>query len=252
MKTLTVLSRKGGAGKTTVSLSLALAAKQAGLKVVVADIDPLRSAGEVLRSRDEAVSLLFETTAAKLFILQDACRRNGCDLLIIDTPTGPEGDILLAVNMSDHALVVARPTSLDLAAVRESITLVRRIGCPGLVVLNQCPPLRNGAEPSVVDDAVQRLQFGHIPVAKARLRSRMGYQHAFAHNCSVTEWDPSSEAAADVLRLLAEVSDRLVLPAGADRASSPETRPALGAGPAPIRLMQTALKRLSEEISQGF
>lgn len=247
MKTLTVLSRKGGAGKTTVSLSLALAARQAGLKVVVADIDPLHSAGEVLRSRDEAMSLLFETTAAKLFVLQDACRRNGCDLLIIDTPTGPEGDVILAVNMSDQALVVARPTSLDLAAVRDSIALVRRIGCPGLVVLNQCPPLRKGAEASVVDEAIERLHFGHMPVAKARLRSRMAYQHAFAHNCAVTEWDPSSEAAADVLRLLAEVSDQLMLSADAKAA-----RPAAGTGAAPVRMMQGVLKRLSAEFAQGL
>jgi chromosome partitioning protein len=252
MKTLTVLSRKGGAGKTTVSLNLALAARQAGLKVVVADIDPLHSAGEVLRSRDEARSLLVETTATKLFILQDACRRNGCDLLIIDTPTAPEGDIILAVNMSDYALVVARPSSLDLAAVRDSIALVRRIGCPGLVVLNQCPPLRNGAEPSVVDDAIERLHFGQMPVAKAKLRSRMGYQHAFAHNRSVTEWDPSSEAAADVLRLLGEVSGHLTFPATSEMSSGPATRLARKRGPAPVRMVQTALKRLSLEFTEDF
>ena len=56
MKTISVLSRKGGAGKTTVSLSLALSAQQAGLKVVLADIDLLRSAAEVLRWRPEAAS----------------------------------------------------------------------------------------------------------------------------------------------------------------------------------------------------
>jgi chromosome partitioning protein len=241
MKTLAVLSRKGGAGKTTVSLSLALAARQAGLKVVVADVDPLHSAGEVMRTRPEATSMLFETTASKLFILQDACRQNGCDLLVIDTPTAPDTDVLRAANVADLCLAVARPTSLDLAAVRESIALIRRAGHPGLVVLNQCPPTRGGEESDVVVQALERLRFGHLPIAATRLRSRMAYQRAFAHHCSVTEWDPASEAAAEVLRLLAEISDRLTLAPAALVDAPAQAR----AGSGPVHLMRAALKRLS-------
>jgi chromosome partitioning protein len=211
MKTIAVLSRKGGAGKTTVSLSLAMAAKQAGLRVVVADIDPLRSAGEVLRSREGSASFLFETSAAKLFVLQDVCRRNGCDLLIIDTPTAPENDLLRAANIADLCLVVARPTFLDTAAAASTTALLKRSGCPGVVVLNQCPPIRQGAEPAVVIETMERLRFGPFPIAEAKLRSRLGYQHAFAHNSGVTEWDPEGAAADDVLRLLAEISKLLLL-----------------------------------------
>jgi chromosome partitioning protein len=211
MKTLTVLSRKGGSGKTTVSVSLALAARQAGLKVVLADVDPLQSAAEVVRARPEAPALLLESSAAKLFILQDACRQNGCDLLVVDTPTAPEPDILRAINVSDFCLAVARPTALDIAAIRQSTELIERAGCPGLVVLNQCPPLRNGREPALVREALERLEFSRLPIAKSRLRSRTAYQHAFANNSAVTEWDPASEAAADVLRLLAEITEQLML-----------------------------------------
>jgi chromosome partitioning protein len=140
MKTIAVLSRKGGAGKTTVSLSLAMAARQAGLKVLIADVDPLHSAGEVLNGRPEAQSLLIETTAAKLFVLHDVCRANRYDLLIVDTPPAPEGDVILAINAVDFCLAVARPSALDLAAVQQTLTLVRRMGSSGMVLLNQCPP----------------------------------------------------------------------------------------------------------------
>ena len=239
MKTLTVMSRKGGAGKTTVSLSIALAARQAGLKVVVADVDPLHSAGEVMRSRPEATSMLFETTASKLFILQDACRQNGCDLLVIDTPAAPEADVLRAANVADLCLLVARPTSLDVAALRESITLVRRAGHPGLVVLNQCPPTRGGVESDVVLQAAEQLRFGHLPIAATKLRSRIAYQRAFAHNCAVTEWEPASEAAAEVLRLLAEISDQMRLASASSAASPAEARTGTG----PVHLMRAALKR---------
>ena len=216
MKTIAVLSRKGGAGKTTVSVSLALAARQAGLKVVVADIDPLHSASEILGRRAEASSLLFETTAGKLFIVQEVCAKNGCDLLIIDTPTAPEGDVILAINAADLAVAVARPTSLDLAAVKESIALLRRMRSNGLVVLNQCPPARSGVESAFVQRARETLLCAGAPAAETLLRSRAAYQHAFAQQLGVTEWDPDSEAAVDVLKLLAEISGVLLLPTASE------------------------------------
>jgi chromosome partitioning protein len=230
MKTIAVLSRKGGSGKTTVSLSLALAARQAGLKVVVADIDPLHSAGEVLGRRSEAASFLFETTAAKLFILQDVCAKNRCDLLIVDTPTAPEGDVILAINAADLCLAVARPTVLDVAAVKQSVALMQRMRGTGLVVLNQCPPARNGTESAFVERAREMLDLEGMPTARSLLRSRAAYQHAFAQQKGVTEWDPASDAATDVLKLLAEVSDTLLLPNAIDglaRVSAEAARPGL-------------------------
>lgn len=237
MKTLSVLSRKGGSGKTTVAVSLALAAKQAGLRVVLADTDPLHSAGHVVRGREDSASFLFEMTAAKLFILQDACRRNGCDLLIVDTPPAPDADVMTAINVSDLCLVVARPTALDVAAVRQTIELVQRASCPGLIVLNQCPPLRDGEESALVREAVERLGFARLPLAGSRLRTRAAYQHAFAHNRGVTEWDPASTATVDVLRLLAEISGHLML---RDAANANEIPPPARAAPRPfgLRMLQ--------------
>jgi chromosome partitioning protein len=133
--------------------------------------------------------------------------------MIVDTPPSPEAEVLRAVNISDLCLVVARPTALDLAAIRQSTAMIERAGCPGLVVLNQCPPKRDGQEAAQVREALDHLLSAPLPVAGSRLRSRAAYQHAFSRNQAVTEWDPRSEAAADVLRLLGEISDHLLLSA---------------------------------------
>ncbi|THD57445.1 ParA family protein [Phenylobacterium sp.] len=117
MKTIAVLSRKGGAGKTTVAVSLGIAAQQAGLKAVVADIDPIRSAAVALRGRTAPASILIETTPGKLRAVRDACWRNGCNLLIVDTPPAPTSDVVKAIDVADFCLAVARPSALDIAAI---------------------------------------------------------------------------------------------------------------------------------------
>ena len=46
MNTLAVLSRKGGTGKTTLTVNLSVAAELAGHKVAIVDLDSQASASE--------------------------------------------------------------------------------------------------------------------------------------------------------------------------------------------------------------
>lgn len=209
VKTLAVMSRKGGAGKTTVAVNLTLAARAMGIKAVLADADPMRSACEVLKGREEAASVLFETSAAKLFPLAQACSRAGADLLIIDTPAAPEADVAEAVKVADLCLAVARPTYLDLAAAVLSVAVIQRLGREGLIVLNQCAPARAGVEPPSVLKAFEALRFAGLPVSPAALRSRVVYQTAFAQARSVMEIDAGGPAAAEVRELFSHVWRRL-------------------------------------------
>jgi chromosome partitioning protein len=168
-------------------------------------VDPLRSAAVVLGSGGEARSLLLETTAGKLASVRSACARSGCDLLIVDTPPAPEADVRRAIEIADLCLAVSRPSALDLAAVAHTVEAIARAKRPGLIVLNQCPAARGGAETALTRRAEETLKAAKLGVASVRLRNRAAYQHAFANAQAVTEWEPGRHAAADVLRLLAEV-----------------------------------------------
>ena len=46
MKTIALISQKGGSGKTTLSISLVVAAERAGVPSVLVDLDPQASAGQ--------------------------------------------------------------------------------------------------------------------------------------------------------------------------------------------------------------
>lgn len=229
MKTITVLSLKSGTGKTTVCLSLAFAARQAGLKVVVADIDPRRAVGDVLGDRPEAASLLIETGANKLRILQDACRRNGCDLLIVDTPAAPQADVGLAVEIADLSLAVTRPGLLDLIAAMRTTRLLRHAGVRAAVLLNNCPTRRAAGPATLRARAAAALLFSGVPLAQTRLGRRPTYHQAFASQEGVSERDPWRAFAADVMQLLGETMGGLLWAKGASAGPALEAS-AAGAG----------------------
>jgi chromosome partitioning protein len=201
MRTIAVIARKGGSGKSTVALNLAIAAHLRGRHVQVADTDSQRSASQVLKGRRGDGPNLAETSGAKLFTLQVAAVRAGVDLMVIDTPAVVEEEISHAIVVADLCLLVIRPTFLDLAAAIQTAQIVRRLRKPALVVLNQAPSPRSGVETPTVKRALEALTLLRLPVVPSILRARASYQSAFETGRSVEEMDPPAEAAREVAEL---------------------------------------------------
>jgi chromosome partitioning protein len=201
MRTIAVIARKGGSGKTTVAAHLALAAHLRGRETLVADTDAQRSATQVLKGRKNAGPAWAETSGAKLFALQLASQRAGTDLMVIDTPAVAEEEIGSAIVVADLSLLVIRPTFLDLAAALQTAEIIRRLRKPALIVLNQAPVQRAGVEPPAVKKALEALLLMRLPVIPTILRARAAYQTALETGRSVEELEPPTEAASEVAEL---------------------------------------------------
>ena len=191
MQTIAVVARKGGSGKTTIAVHMALAGHLRAIRTVFADADPQRSASEAMRGRTLPGPKLVETNGPKLFALQDRARRAGHDLLVIDTPCGPEQDVASAISIADLTLIVVRPTFLDIAAAVRSIETARRLGRPAQIVINQAYPSRAGREPASVVKALEALRFTGMPVCPEVIRSRALLQSALTLGRSAEEYGPS-------------------------------------------------------------
>ena len=198
MRTLAVISRKGGVGKTTLSVNLAVAASGARLKTVLVDLDPQRSATLWGRIRTRSGPAVISATAGKLFPAWAAADNSGCDLMIVDTPAAGEEEARQAVRLADLVLMVCRPNRFDLDALQTSIDLVARQNKPSLVVLNQAPSRRMGQEPESVFAAAAELRAAGIRLACTGLRHRAAFPASAARGLGVEELDPSSAGAREV------------------------------------------------------
>lgn len=210
MKTLAILSRKGGAGKTTVALHLAVAAQASGLgRVALVDMDPQRSAADWWRSREAETPELVEADPGTLPEVVKAAKAAGVDLLVVDTRPSAEEDALEAATCADLALLVVKPSILDLRAVAATVDTVRQAKTPGLVLINQAPPGRNGEEAAIVSEAMEALAGYGLPLAPTVLHARAAYHAALIDGRAVNELEPTGKAAAEIADLWRHLETRL-------------------------------------------
>lgn len=208
MKTLAVLSRKGGAGKTTVALHLAVAASL-GRRVAVVDMDPQRSAADWWRSRDAESPELVEVEPGNLAAIAKVANADGVDLLVVDTRPSAEADALEAARAADLAVIVVKPSILDLRAVAGTVEAVRRAKAPAVILINQAPPARGIAENPIVLEARAALEGYGLPVVPVILHNRAAYHAALIDGRAVNELEPTGKATQEVAALWRYVEGKL-------------------------------------------
>lgn len=187
LRTVAVIALKGGSGKTTVATHLALAAHLRGVSTLVADIDPQRSAENVLSARGDDGPACIGASGAQLMSAQFAALGLRKSLFIVDTPAGALEDVSEAVVLADFTVLVVRPTLIDLSGLARSLMLVRRLGKPSTVVINQAPFAREGIEPPLVKRALRGLEYMKAPLAPVIIRARSIYQTALETGRSAEE-----------------------------------------------------------------
>jgi chromosome partitioning protein len=206
MQTISLLGQKGGTGKTTLALSLAVAAVQAGRTVAVIDLDPQASAGNWADRRAmKEVPAVVSAHVPRLQSVIDTARQNGVDLLLIDTPGKSEQTALAAAKAADLVLIPCRPQIYDietLAATKEIIELAG--GRPAFVILNAVPP--QGRRHEEAKAAIQEMG---LAVCPASFVQRAAFGDAPNAGQSAAEFEPDGKAAQEILLVYKFVSNAL-------------------------------------------
>jgi len=208
MPVISVVSRKGGSGKTTVAVHLAVAGHGEGRATCVVDTDPQASAAIWGDWRGNGTPPeVVSCPPLRLRATIDKLQRGGTEIIVIDTP--PHGDDAAreAVRAADLVVIPTRPRSFDLQAlegIAEIVTFSRK---PGFVLVNSLPS--RGSQ--ILAHAASYAQALGLQVCPVHFGERGSFHHYTAAGAVAGEMDPEGKAAAEADGLWRWAKDMLKL-----------------------------------------
>jgi chromosome partitioning protein len=193
MKILAIVSEKGGAGKTTLAVNLAVVAEAHGLATAIFDLDPRANSTVWGDRRETKIPAVVPAQAPRLLMLLQQARANDADLVIIDTPGNAEGMAAQAAAHADAILIPCRPFGPDLISIATSVKLARASGKPFFVVINAAPV--QGVETA---EAVAAISGEGVEVCPVVLHSRKDFVSRFHEGLTALDIEPKGKAAAEM------------------------------------------------------
>lgn len=202
MKTVALIAQKGGTGKTTLALSLAVAASQASSVSVVIDLDPQATACNWGDRREAETPIIVDAQPARLHNALSKAEGGGVDLAIIDTPARSEQASLAAAKVADLILIPCRPQIYDLETIPNTRELAALAGNkPILVVLNAVPSRGNRHE-----QAIEALKSFGLPVCPVLIGHRSAFGDAAVVGRTASEYDSRGKAASEIVKVYKYIS----------------------------------------------
>ena len=197
MYIVAVVAEKGGVGKTTIALDLAVNAVQKGDKAAVIDVDPQATASKWTDRRNDEHPWVVPTHAVRIPAAIQQAKAQGVNFVVIDTAPHSATEATEAARRADVVLLPVEPHLFALETVAKQADLLSVAGNPpAFYVVNKAPT--QGAEADSAIDYIKGQGFSVCPVV---LHVRAAHRHASNLGKSAAEYEPDSKAAQEALQL---------------------------------------------------
>jgi len=201
-KVITIAQQKGGAGKTTVAVHLAVAWSQRGKRVAIVDIDPQGSMTYWHKIREQRfgedyTGLTFSALSGWRVGSEVARLKRNHDIIVIDSPPHTETEAKTAIRNADFIIIPVQPSPADLWATKATLDIAKSEDIPVRVVLNRVSSSSKMAE--IIGAELPNL-------AKSTLGNRVLFASSIMEGRTATEVNPGSPASLEVKALAEEIS----------------------------------------------
>lgn len=194
MKVVVIASQKGGAGKTTLTINLAVEAERRKQSVAIVDIDPQASVTQWGDSRKIDAPVVMSVQATRLDHALDELAKAGADYVFVDTSPHAESAALAAIRRAGLVIVPCRPAILDLRAIGNTVELIKLAKCQNSVVLfNAVLPRSN-----ILREAEEAVGSLGISACPFYITQRIAFSNSITMGLSVQEYEPMGKATQEI------------------------------------------------------
>jgi len=196
MKVVSILSQKGGVGKTTTAINLAVAAEADNKTTAVFDLDPQATASFWKDIREKDTPAVVSIQAVRLEAMLKSAKEAGTDIVFIDGAAVARDIAYLAAAVSDYILIPTRTAVFDTMSMTHTMSIAKEQGIPFTVLLNFVPPA--GQE---TRDAERMVESMGAEICPIKIGNRKSYFRAQSTGLAVQEYEPDGKAAIEIKRL---------------------------------------------------
>ena len=204
MKTLAVLSRKGGTGKTTIAIHLAVEAERTGQTTVLIDLDPQASAAKWNDNREGDTPFVVTSPPSRLPEVLSRAAEGGATLAILDTAPHTEAAALDAANAAEMALIPCKPALIDLQAITSTINVIRLANVPARIVFNAVP-----SRGDRVEQAREAVKVFDVTCAPCNVGDRVAFIDSYNAGLTAQEYEPRGKASREISDLYTYISSEM-------------------------------------------
>lgn len=197
MKTLAIIGQKGGNGKTTTALGLAVAAVLDGKSVAIIDLDPQTTATNWSDRRETEHPAVVSCQVSRLRTVLEGAEGQGVELVVIDTAGKSTEAAIEAAKVADMVLLPIRPQLFDIETLLNVKDILTLAGNPTTMVVVNAAPAQGRRHLDTIE-AIEGMGFQVCPIV---IFQRAAYGDATNLGQTAIEFDPTSKAALELTEL---------------------------------------------------
>jgi chromosome partitioning protein len=204
-KVIAFSNQKGGSGKSTLSVNLAVLWSNSGYKVAVIDADPQKSLTYWLSERKkyygaDDIGINFYNFDIRNLTEEVKKIKRKYDFIIIDSPPAITFETLQIIKASNGVFVPVQPSPLDLMATLPFLQIARDERKKPLIILNRVMPRAKLTEAMIL-----RLRYSGAKIARSRISSKVIFAESFAVGRGVVDINITSDAAKEIINVGNEI-----------------------------------------------